>query len=227
MLTSAAATPPVRRRSASRSSTRYRRAKSRASSTATISVRSATTATVESSAPRQPSARTTRNTSRSCETGHGGRIGSFGYPTAAMGPPDPSDSSLDHPVPVLSSATLRPQENQPRTRLVLEKGPEGARLACGKPWRSLHPGTEVFRFPFILEVGRPTSADLRRSGPRRGCFLLPCRLSGYRAVSISLPDFKPPLPEEENTLPKGPGGSPSKPSKSPIKYVPVPKPKKK
>jgi hypothetical protein len=27
--------------------------------------------------------------------------------------------------------------------------------------------------------------------------------------------------------PKGPGGPPSKPSKSPIKYVPAPKPKKK
>jgi hypothetical protein len=30
----------------------------------------------------------------------------------------PQRSSLDHPVPVLSSATLRPQENQPRMRLV-------------------------------------------------------------------------------------------------------------
>jgi hypothetical protein len=42
-----------------------------------------------------------------------------------MGSARPRDSSLDHPVPVLSSATLRPQENQPRTRLVLVGGPEG------------------------------------------------------------------------------------------------------
>lgn len=156
-----------------------------------------------------------------------GLRGSFGYPTAAMGRPGPSNSSLDHPVPVLSSATLRPQENQPRTRLVLVEGPEGARLACGKPWRSLHPGTEVFRPPSILEVrSTSTPADLRRSGPRRG---VPCCRAGSAdtAQSPFLSPIPKPLPRGAIRMPRGPGGSPSEPTKSPIKYPPARKLKKK
>src|SRR6266508_3437885 len=160
------------------------------------------------------------------DRGRRSKRGASRRPNCGNGPARPQRSSLDHPVPASSSATLRPQENQPRTRLVLEKGPEGARLACGKPWRSLHPGTEVFRPPSILEVGRPTPADLRRSGPRRGCSLLPRRLSGYRQSRFLSPMSKP-LPKGAIQVPKGPGGSPKNPTKSPIVYVPVPKIKKK
>jgi hypothetical protein len=93
----------------------------------------------------------------------------------------PQRSSLDHPVPVLSSATLRPQENQPRTRLVSVEGPEGARLACGKPWRSLHSGGRGLPAPFHLRGGVDINSGRICAGLVRGggCSLLPRGLSGY------------------------------------------------
>jgi hypothetical protein len=69
-----------------------------------------------------------------------GLRGSFGYPNAAMGRPGPSDSSLDHPVPILSSATLSAARKPAPHASRISEGAGRARLACGNQGGASTPG---------------------------------------------------------------------------------------
>jgi hypothetical protein len=82
------------------------------------------------------------------------RLRGISVTNCGNGPARPQRSSLDHPVPVLSSATLRPQENE-AGRVSISGGPEGlAGRTRGVTGEAFTPGQGYFQPPSILEVGR-------------------------------------------------------------------------
>jgi hypothetical protein len=153
--------------------------------------------------------------------------GPRGDPTAAMGRPGPSG-----PVWTTQSrfvfgdltAARKPATDASRIKWRGRKGLAWPAATKAEP----PPRDRVLPAPLHLRGGSTsTPADLRRSGPRRG---VPCCRadSADTARSASPSPISNTTPQERNHVClKDQEAHPPKPSKSPIKYVPVPKPKKK